>query len=89
MKKNTKKKTKKAKKIKKRVIKANPLLTVLSLKKFIEDVKITREQKDYLISELSDMNKEEKLMMFDLLKKISLLDLEENKALAKIKNNWQ
>jgi len=89
MKKDTKKKTKKAKKTKKRVIKADPLLTALSLKKSIEDVKITRDQKDFLLSELSNMGKEERSRMLNMLKKIRLLDLEENKALAKIKNNWQ
>jgi len=88
MKKNTKKKVKKVKKAKKGVIKINPLLTTPSLQKFIEEVKITKDQKDYLLSELSGMGKEEKLRMLNLLEKIRLLDLEENKALAKINNNW-
>jgi hypothetical protein len=68
---------------------AIPLINNESLKKFILGVKISQERKDFLLSKLPEMDFEERKALFEALTKIHLLDLEEEKAIARIKKFWE
>lgn len=61
-----------------------PLITDATLKKFIQKVRIDKKDKDFLISKLPEMDFEERRALFETLMKIHILDLEEEKAIARI-----
>jgi hypothetical protein len=64
---------------------ANQLLNDETLKDFIGIVAIGAEQKDFLINRLPEMDGEERLKMFNVLKEIYLLDIEEKDAVERVK----
>jgi len=66
-----------------------PLINNESLKKFIQGVKISQERKDFLLSKLPEMDFDERKALFEALTKIYLLDLEEEKAIARVKKFWE
>lgn len=59
------------------------------LKSFIEKVKISQERKNFLLSKLPQMEKEERLKLFNVLVEIFLLDLKEKKEIERIKKYWR
>jgi len=63
----------------------NILLNNKSLEMFIQTVGIDQEEKDFMLSKLPQMDLEERMKLFDVLKEIYLLDLEEEKAVARAK----
>ncbi|MFH0792374.1 MAG: hypothetical protein V1905_04145 [bacterium] len=63
----------------------NQLLNNETLKGFIEIVEISSEQKVFLINRLPEMDGEERLKLFNVLKDIYLLDIEEKDAVARVK----
>lgn len=67
----------------------NPFLTNDALEKFVEGVKINPEQKSFLLSKIPQLDEEERIELFNLLKDIYFLDLEEQETIAKIKKYWQ
>jgi len=67
----------------------NPFLTNNALRKFVEGVKINQERKSFLLSKIPQLDEEERIKLFTLLKEIYLLDLEEEKAIKKVKKFWQ
>jgi hypothetical protein len=67
----------------------NPLLTDNNLKNFIESLKLSEEQKKFLLDELPKMDVEERLELLNTLKDVYLLNEEEKEALIKLKDNWQ
>lgn len=62
-----------------------PFLTNEALKRFVEGLKITQEQKDLIISKIPHLDKEERTRLFNLLQEIYLLDLEEEEIVKKIR----
>jgi hypothetical protein len=68
---------------------ANPFLTDKNLKNFIESLKLSGEQKNFLLDELPQLDDEERLELLDTLKDVYLLNREEADAIQKIKDNWQ
>lgn len=66
----------------------NPFLTNNALKEFIEGLKIRKEQKEFLISKIPELDEEERINLFNMAKEIYLLDLEEEKAIERIKKFW-
>lgn len=68
---------------------AIPLINNESLKKFIQGIKISQERKDFLLSKLPQMDFEERKALFEMLTKIYLLNLEEKKAIERIKKFWE
>ncbi len=66
----------------------NILLSDKSFKKFIENIKINNEQKNFFLSQISQLNEEERRQFFNLLMNIFLLDLEEEKAIEKLNKYW-
>lgn len=62
----------------------NPFLTTPSLKRFIEGTEISEANKNRLISRLPELDEGERKSLFDCLKDIYLLDLEEARALERI-----
>ena len=68
---------------------AQTLLNNNTLKDFIEAVNINQEKKDFLISKLPEMDREERQNLFKALAQIRLLDLEEKEVLERIKQFWQ
>lgn len=67
----------------------NLLLTNDSLKRFIKELKINKEDKSFLLSEVPQLDEEERIKLLETLKEIYLLDLEEKKALERIKKYWK
>ena len=67
----------------------NPLLTNNNLKKFIESLKISKEQTSFLIDELPDLDIEERIELLNVLKDVYILNEEEKEVLEKIRTNWQ
>jgi len=67
---------------------ANPLLIDANLKKFIESLKISKEQVTFLINEIPTLNASERIELLDVLKNIYILNEEEKKVLEKIKNSF-
>lgn len=65
-----------------------PLINNGSLEKFIQGVKMGRERKDFLLSKLPEMDFEERIALFQMLTKVKLLNLEEKKAIVRIKKFW-
>jgi len=64
---------------------ANQLLNDETLTEFIGIVGIDSNQKDYLISRLPEMDGDERLKLFNVLKEIYLLDIEEKDAIERVK----
>lgn len=64
-------------------------LTNDALKRFIEELKISREIKDSLLSKVNQLDLEERVKLFDTLKEVYFLDLEEKEAIARVKKHWQ
>lgn len=67
----------------------NPLLTDNNLKNFIESLKLSDEQKNFLLDELPQLDAKDRLELLDTLKDVYLLNEEEKQALQKIKDNWK
>ena len=64
---------------------ANKLLTDETLEGFIEIVGIGKDQKSQLLLKLPEMDEEERKNLFNLLKNIYLLDLEEKESIERVK----
>lgn len=64
-------------------------LTNEALKDFIEELKISRERKDFLISKVPQLDLKERINLFDTLKEIHFLDLEEEEAISRVEKYWQ
>ncbi len=64
---------------------ANKLLTDETLEGFIEIVGIGKDQKSQLLLKLPEMDEEERTNLFNLLKNIYLLDLEEKESIERVK----
>lgn len=67
----------------------NALLNNESLKKFIQAVNINEERKDFLLSKLPQMDLEERMKLFNVLKEVCLLDLEEERAVERVRKFWE
>ncbi len=67
----------------------NLFLTNENLEKTIQGAKISQEQKDALILKVPELNEEERVKLLGVLKETFLLDLEQEKAVEKIKNDWE
>ena len=67
----------------------NKFLTYKNFRQFINGLKISDEQKNALIADIPQMNKEERTELLNTLKKIYLLDLEEAEAIERIQKNWE
>lgn len=80
--------TKEAEKTKGKTM-ANPFLTNNALSEFISGLKISQERKEFLLSAIPELDEEERTSLFDVLKEIYLLDLEEEKAIQRVKKFWQ
>ncbi len=63
----------------------NPFLNNKSLAKFINAVGIRKEHKTFLLSILPNLDLESRLKLFNALKEIFLLDLEENEVLNNLR----
>jgi hypothetical protein len=59
-----------------------------SLKNLVDKLKISPETKASLISKIPRLDLKERMSLFRTLTKIYLLDLEEKKALERIKKFW-
>jgi len=64
---------------------ANQLLNDETLKGFIEIIEIGAEQKAFLLDRLPEMDADERLKLFNVLKDVYLLDIEEKDAVARVK----
>lgn len=67
----------------------NILFNNESLKNFIGVVNIGQDKKDFLLSKVPQMDLEERTKLFDVLKEVYLLDLEEKEAVEKVQKFWQ
>lgn len=67
----------------------NPFLTNTALDKFVKGVKVSQDKKNFLLSKIPQLDEEERIKLFKLLKEIYLLDLEEKKATERIKKYWE
>lgn len=64
-------------------------LTNKALESFIAKIRFSKERKDFLLSKIPQMDREERLKLFETLTKIFLLDLEEKRAIKRIKKYWK
>jgi hypothetical protein len=60
-----------------------------SLKGLIESVKINKKQKDFLLSQVPQLDLEERKALLKTLVRVYLLDLEEEEAKERIRKFWQ
>lgn len=67
----------------------NLLITNDNLKKLVENLKISDEQKTSIISRLPQLDEIERVNLLDVLREVYLVDLEESEALKKIQSAWQ
>lgn len=67
----------------------NLLLTDNNLKKFIESLKLSDEQKNFLLDELPQLDEKERMEMLTTLKDVYILNEEEKEAIEKMKSNWE
>ena len=67
----------------------NPFITNLTLKNLIEKLGINQERKDILLEKLPQLDQEERLKLFEILKNIFFLNLEEKRAIEEIEKRWQ
>jgi len=67
----------------------NPFITNPALRSLIKKLKIDPERKSALLERVTQLDKEERLKLFETLKKIFLLDLEEKRAIERIKKYWK
>ncbi|MCK4453746.1 hypothetical protein KAU51_00100 [Candidatus Parcubacteria bacterium] len=67
----------------------NPFITNPALRGLIKKLKIDSERKTALLEKLPRLDEEERLKLFETLKKIFLLDLEEKRAIERIKKYWK
>lgn len=68
---------------------ANLFLTNNNLEKLVSSLKISQEQKDSLISKVSQLDEEERIRLLETLKEVYFLDLEEQQAVEELRINWQ
>lgn len=61
----------------------NPFLTNKSLIRFIKILGLKDEDKSFLISKVPDLDESSRLKLFNALKEIYFIDLEENEELKK------
>ena len=66
---------------------SNIILSDVNLKNLIESLKISEEQKSFLIDELPHLDKNERLELLDTLRGVYFLNEEENQAIKKIQDN--
>ncbi len=64
---------------------ANLLLTDENLKSFIQSLKLSSEQENFLVDGLPNMNEKERLDLLKTLKDVYLLNEEEARAVEKVK----
>jgi len=67
----------------------NLFLTNSSLKGFIESTKLAKQDKEFLLSKLPELDEEERIKLFNLLKEVYFIDRGEKEAIEKIKNYWE
>ena len=67
----------------------NPLLNNKTLIKFVQDVNIKEDQKEFFISKIPELDEEERMSLFITLTKIYFLDLEEKQALETIEKRME
>ncbi|MGB2762045.1 MAG: hypothetical protein WBC21_00700 [Minisyncoccales bacterium] len=68
---------------------SNPFITNPALRSLIKKLKIDPERKSALLERVPQLDEEERLKLFETLKKIFLLDLEEKRAIERIKKYWK
>ena len=66
----------------------NPILDTDNLKSFIASLKISPEQEKSLLDELPTMDEKERMELLETLKNVYILNEEKDKAIKKIKDNW-
>lgn len=66
----------------------NPFLTNNALSNFVEKLKISPERKHFLFLKIPQLDLEERLGLFNVLKEIYFLDLEEEEAVARVRKYW-
>lgn len=66
-----------------------PILNTSNLKDFILSLKINPEQEKYLLDELPTMNEKERIELLETLNNIYILNEEKDRAIEKIKDNWE
>lgn len=64
-------------------------LTYKNFEQFINGLKLSNEQKNALISDIPNMDNEGRADLFNTLKNIYSLDLEEAEAVERIQKNWE
>lgn len=64
-------------------------LTDESIKGFVESLKIDQAIKSSLESKISQLDEEERIGLFNVLKEVYFLDLEEDKSIDKIRKYWR
>ena len=67
----------------------NPFITNPALRSLIKKLKIDQERKNILLEKLPQFDEEERLKLFETLKKVFLLDLEEKRVIERIKKYWK
>jgi len=66
----------------------NSLINNAGLIKSINEAKIEQADKDFLLSELPEMDEETRISLFKTLSEICLLGMEEKQAKERIRKNW-
>ncbi len=64
---------------------ANILLYNESLINLAKGLRIDRDQKDFLISEIPTLDRKQRISLFKMLTQVYLLDLEEKEAIERIR----
>jgi len=67
----------------------NPFLTNNALQKFVEGVKLNEKDKGLLVSRIPQMDEGERIRLFETLKEVYFVDLEEEKAIERLRKYWK
>lgn len=68
---------------------ANPLLTDENLKSFIESLKISQEQKNFLLEDLPNLDEVERVELLNTLKDIYILNENKDKTVKNVIKEMQ
>ena len=63
----------------------NPFLTNDALKMFLGELEIEKEKREFLISKIPQMDEEERIKLFNVLKAVYLLEIEKQRAIDRVR----
>jgi len=63
----------------------NPFLTNDALKMFLGELEIEKEKREFLISKIPQMDEEERIKLFNVLKAVYLLEIEKQRAINRVR----